>query len=206
MRLPFQPYRRNTAGSVTVETSLVLMFMIALTGGAIEGGYAFWQWNGAQEAARVGARLAAVSPPVARDLETMTGLSNSTDPGDPMPDYSRTCSGANTSCNSGGYNSAVMNGIVFGPDNDGICGETTRERRGMCDVFTDIELKNVIVEYKNSGLGTAGNPASPAPLITVTVRDFKFNFVFLNIFIPEGLSTMTDVSVTVMSEDMRAGA
>lgn len=190
-------FRTNTDGSVAVETGLVLMFMIAFTGAAIEGGYAFWQWNGAQEAARHGARLAATSPPVAKNMSNPNGLS---------ANYALTCSGKTASCDQGGYDSAVMNGLVFGPDNDGTCGETTRERRGMCDVFTDIDLKNVVVEYKSSGFTADGNGSTPAPLITVTVKDFEFNFVFLNIFIPEGLSTMTDVSVTVMSEDMKAGA
>lgn len=197
MRNRLKSFRSNTAGSVTVETALVLMFMIGLTGAAIEGGYAFWQWNGAQEAARHGARMAATSPPVAKEMSDPSGLS---------ANYAVTCSGKTASCDQGGYDSAVMNGIVFGPDNDGICGETNRERRGMCDVFTDIELEHVVLEYKSSGFTAPGNSSVPAPLITVTVRDFEFNFVFLNIFIPEGLSKMTDVSVTVMSEDMKAGA
>lgn len=185
---------KNNAGSVTVETALVLMFMIGFTGAAVEGGYAFWQWNGAQEAARHGARLASTSPPVSKDISASGNLT---------ANYSRVCSGKTASCNQGQYNSTVMNGMLFGPDNDGVCGETTRERRGMCDVFTDVKLDNLVVKYESSGLDTDD---IPAPLITVTITGIQFDFVFLDIFAGQDVAKMPDVSVTVMSEDLKAGA
>lgn len=197
---------QSKSGGVSVEMSFMLLIMVALTGGTIEAGYAYFQWNGVQQAARHGARLAATSEPVALGLNTMTGLGNGVEAGDPMPDYTFNCSGKTNSCNSGSYNAAAMNKIFFGPDNDGNCAVTEPDRRGMCDVFSDIEKKNVKVIYAHSGLGTAGYPANPAPLITVKVTELKFDFVLLDLFTPDSFSTMPDVSVSVMAEDLRSGS
>jgi len=167
-------YQNNIQGSVSVEASLLLMIMVALTGATIEAGYAYFQWNGAQQAARHGARLAATSEPVSRSLETMTGMERGVQIGDPIPDYTLNCAGKTRRCNNGSFNSLAMNKIVFGLDNDNTCAKTQKERRGMCDVFNDITLENVEVTYASSGLGTAGYPANPAPLVTVKVTNMKF--------------------------------
>lgn len=196
---------KNTDGGVSVEASFILMIMVALTGATIEAGYAYFQWNGAQQAARHGARLAATSDPVSQTLGTMTGLGNGVEAGDPMPDYTLSCDGRTASCNQGSFDSTAMNKIVFGPDNDKSCAKTRRERRGMCDVFNDVTKENIEITYTHSGLGTAGFPANPAPLITVKVTDMKFDFVLLDLFTPDSFSTMPDVSVSIMAEDLKSG-
>jgi len=197
---------KDTQGTVSVEASFILVIMVALTGATIEAGHAYFQWNGAQQAARHGARLAATTDPVADNLRDMTGLGNGVEPGAPLPEYTRSCSGKTGSCNSGNYNSRAMSDIVYGPDNDGVCGATQKDRRGMCDIFKDVSLENVEVIYRNSGLGAAGFPANPAPLVTVKVTDMKFNFVFLNLFTPDSFSKMPDVTVSIMAEDLKSGA
>ena len=196
---------KNPDGGVSVEASLILMIMVALTGATVEAGYAYFQWNSAQQAARHGARLAATSDPVSRNLETMTGLERGVQTGDPMPDYTFNCAGKTSRCNQGSFNNSAMNKIVFGPDNDQSCGKTEKDRRGMCDVFEAISKDNIEVIYTHSGLGIAGFPANPAPLITVKVTDMKFDFVFLDLFTPKSFSTMPDVSVSIMAEDLKSG-
>ena len=200
-----QCFLRNKSGAVTVETSFVLMIMVAVTGGLVEAGYAYWQWNGVQQAARHGARLAATTDAVSRDITTMTGIGNGVSVGDPMPDFIRECSGRTQRCSRGRYNRRAMDAIFFGPDRDLKCAPTERLRRGMCDIFQDIEKRNITVSYENSGLGHAGFPANPKPLVTVKVTDLKFNFIFLDLFLPDSLTTMPDVSVSLMSEDLRSG-
>jgi len=196
---------KNTDGGVTVEMSFLLVIMVALTGATIEAGFAYFQWNSAQQAARHGARLAATSDPVSQSLQDMTGLGNGVEVGDPLPDYTRNCSGKTRSCNTGRFNDRAMNNIIFGPDNDGVCGPTDRDRRGMCDVFNDLTKDNVEVAYTSSGLGTAGFPANPAPLVTVKVTNMEFDFVFLDLFTPKSFSRMPDVSVSIMAEDLKSG-
>jgi len=102
-------FRRQNDGAVTVETSLIIMILIILTGGSIEAGYAFYQYNGAQQAVRTGARIAATTDPVARSVSNMTGLSNSVSEGQTFPDFAVTCSHADQRCSEGSYDAIAMN-------------------------------------------------------------------------------------------------
>ena len=199
-------YQSDETGAVSVEASIISTIMITLTIAAFEICYGFFQWNSAQQAARVGARIAATSAPVSQKLQTITGLENGGKAGDPMPPYVYDCEGQSTRCSSGGFNSAVFDEIVFGPDNDGVCGETTKARRGICDIFKRVGRENVSIQYQNSGLGRAGNPASPAPIITVTLQNIDLDFAILKYLTPEKIRKMPTVSVTVVAEDLRAGA
>lgn len=199
-----QPYEHSEDGAVTVETSLIITFLILLTVGLLECGLGLWQWNSAQQAARHGARLAATSDPVAQDLNTMTGLGNGIEAGDPFPEYERVCSGLTNSCNMGEFNQAALTALLYGPDGDLTCANTTRGRRGICDVVSAIRPQNIDISYMGSGLGRAGNPAKPAPLITVTIRDLEFDFIFLDAILPGTFQKIPPVSVSVMSEDLRS--
>jgi len=126
--------------------------------------------------------------------------------GDPLPDYTRTCTGQDQSCSSGGFDSQVMREIVYGPDNDGVCGETNRERRGMCDLLSSIKPENFEIEYRSSGMGRAGEPAAPAPLITLTLKDIEYALPVIGRIAPSSIRTMPDIKVTVMAEDMKSGS
>ena len=199
-------FRRDEDGAVSVETAFILTIMVTLTIAAFEVCYGFFQWNAAQQSARVGARLAATSAPVSNQLLTMTGMENGERAGQPMPDYFHSCSGATQSCSAGSYNSMVLSEIVYGPDNDGTCAATSRARRGMCDLFSQVRPENIELSYQSSGLGRTGNPASPAPLITLTLTDLEFEFAVLRYFTPRSIRQMPPVTVTVVAEDMRSGA
>lgn len=205
MRLLLNNYTRDNRGAVSVETAFLSAVIFGLIGAGVEAGYAFAQWNTAQQAARMGARVAATSTSVSDALLTNTGLGGGVSAGDPMPDYSYVCSGHTARCSSGTYNSTAMNAIVFGPDNDGTCAQTARERMGICDMFDRVDLANVTVTYDSSGLGVAGNPADPAPLVTVSLSDISFDFLFLDLFAPGRFKTMPQVSVTLMGEDLKTG-
>lgn len=202
----FRQYYAAKDGGVTIETSIVITIVIFLTACVLEAGLAYWQWNSAQQAARHGARLAATSDPIALDLTTMTGLESGAEAGDPIPDYTLTCSGKTNSCNQGGFNQTVLGELVYGLDGDGVCGSTSPERRGICDIVSNIGPENIEISYNGSGLGRAGIPANPAPLITVTIKDLEFDFVFLNALLPDQFQQLPPVSVSVMSEDLRSGA
>ncbi len=200
----FKRYQKSEQGSVTVETSLIITILIVLTAGVVECSLAFWQWNSAQQSARFGARLAATSYPVAEDLRVMTGLENGAEVGDPFPYYERHCSGETASCSGGQFNQVALDYIIFGPDGDGVCSPTTPERRGICDIVSNIGRENMDISYIASGLGYAGEPGHPAPLITVTIKDLDFNFVFLDAFLPGRFTKIPPVSVSAMSEDLRS--
>lgn len=205
MKQILKKLRRRNDGAVTVETSLMIMGLIILTGGAIETGYGFYQYNGAQQAVRTGARIAATSDPVARSINTMTGLSGSVSIGEAFPDFQVTCSDETRQCSDGSFDSTAMRRIIFGPDGDGICSATSRARRGMCDVFKETKRAQVEVSYFSSGLGTSGFHGDAAPFVSVTLRDVPLNFVFLDLVGLGDLVHLPPVEATLMGEDLKNG-
>lgn len=205
MRCLFKKFQRDDRAAVTVETSLTIMILILLTGGSIEAGYAFYQYNGAQQAVRTGARIAATTTPVATTVTNITGLSNRVSTGDTFPNFNITCDDKSQSCSQGLYNGEAMQRIVFGPDADGVCAATSRARRGMCDVFKDTKRSRVDVAYIGSGLGRAGFQGDAAPLVSVTLSEVPVNFFFLDMIGFDGLVYLPPIEATLMGEDLRNG-
>ena len=201
----FTAFAKDRTGAITVQAAFLVTLFIGVIGASIEVGYAYWQYNAAHHAARMGVRIAATSDPVAESLNTMTGYDGTTESGDPLPDYTITCSGSNQTCTSGSFDRTAFERIVYGKDNDGICRSTTRERRGMCDLLGEIDSSNVSITYQNSGFGIVGNPADVIPLITVSVTGLTYNFLFLDIVTGNRFTTMPDVTITAMSEDLKTG-
>ena len=199
MRRVFGTFRRDQRGATVVEVSLLTGVFAVLTGGAVEMGMYLHAHNAAQTAARHGARLAATGEPVSRWLKNYNGLGNGVVAGDPLPDYSVECSGADRRCTRGGYDADGMKRLVFGPDGTG-CGDAERRLQGMCS-FARVDARNVSVRYESSGLGTAGRPADPVPLITVTVSGLSHDFVFLDRILP-GEQRMGSVSASVLAEGL----
>src|SRR5438094_1576671 len=115
-------FLRDQQGSVLVEVTIMLSVTLLLVLGAIDFLLLFYQWNAAAKAVQIGARLAAVSDPVATGLYNIsrTVVSASLPPGAAMPDFVVTCDGrtATCTCKSAaacrgvtGYDSAAMNTI-----------------------------------------------------------------------------------------------
>ena len=149
MKQILQRFKRLEEGAVTVETSLIIMMLIILTGGAIEAGYGFYQYNGAQQAVRTGARIAATSDPVAMSINTMTGLSNSVSTGQAFPNFQVTCSDETQQCSDGSFDATAMRRIVFGPDGDGTCG--ANENWFNCVVDCEPSCGNGVCECTEDG-------------------------------------------------------
>ena len=113
---------RDTDGSVLVETTVMMTLLMILLFGSIDFLFAFYQWNSAAKAVQVGARIAAVSAPVAAGLNSLSAVATrSIVPGRAMPSFTVACDGATTSCTCtgfcsgvGDYDAAAMNTIVFG--------------------------------------------------------------------------------------------
>jgi hypothetical protein len=185
------------------------MFVLVL--GSVDFLFAFYQWNAAAKAVQVGARIAAVSDPVATGLNGLSAavVSASLRPGSAMPPFTVTCDGGTTTCicdgacaGVSGYNAPAMDTIVFGRGSV-VCGDATSSyTAGMCDIFDRIAPANVRIVYTQpaapAGLGYAGRPGGPAPTIKVSLQNMPFRFFFLgallgfrNIQIPEAPTTIT---------------
>lgn len=202
----FQALSRSRSGTVSVEAAFITGIIVLITGAGIELSYGLWQWNATQQATRSAARIAAVSDPVAKELETMTGLTNDTESGDPMPAYSITCSGSSQSCTAGNFNNSEFNRLIFGPDNDGVCGPKSRPLSGMCDILKKITPDNVTVNYSNSGLGVAGSPANIRPIITLTTSGIDMDFVFLDLLTFNDFAQLPEISISVVGEDLKTSS
>ena len=192
---------QDTSGAAMIEFAIIAFLFFVLTGGLVDFALAIYQWNSASKAVQLGARLAAVSNPVSSDLKTLTGLEGGALPGDPFPAFVRVCSGASQSCSGGGtYDVAAMGTLVYGRGQT-TCGTVGADQfAGMCDVFNRIQPQNVIVTYRQTGLGFAGRPGGPVPTITVELTGLTFDFVFLSSLL--GAITMPAMKTTATGEDL----
>jgi Flp pilus assembly pilin Flp len=181
-------FLRDQQGSVMVEVTIMLSIALVLVLGAIDFLLLFYQWNAAAKAVQTGARLAAVSDPVASGLNNLSQavMSASVPPGAAMPNFVVTCDGrtATCTCNGvnacrGGYDRAAMNTIVFGRGSSSCSDAKSADVVGMCDIFPRITPANVKIVYAQTGLGYAGRPGGPMPTITVSLQNLPFQFFFL---------------------------
>jgi len=198
----------DQSGSVLVEFAVLLPVIILIVFGSVDLLYAFYQWNAAAKAVAVGARIAAVSDPVAAGLNTLSNravLSGVATLRGQMPSFTVTCNGETGTCFCDGtclgmagnsYDASAMNRIVFGRGSLGCDDATSLYTTGMCDVLSSIRPANVVVVYRQTGLGFAGRPGGPAPTITVSLQNMTFQFFFLqalgiHIAIPAMTTTIT---------------
>jgi Flp pilus assembly pilin Flp len=196
---------RNQDGGVLVETTVMMTIIFVFVLGGIDFLFAFYQWNAASKAVQLGARIAAVSDPVATGL---IGLSTavvgaSGNPGDQtMPSFTVTCDGHAATCTCSGtctgvsgYNATAMRTIVYGRNNSGACNTAGGIYfAGMCNMYPPIKnadntfgltTDNVKVIYTspgnaNGGLGYIGRPDGPVPTVQVSLQRVNFTFYFLS--------------------------
>jgi hypothetical protein len=204
---------RAEDGAVFAEFAILLPIVVVVVCGSIDFLYAFYQWNAAAKAVEVGARIAAVSDPVAEGLNTLANQAvlNGAMPGAPMPAFAVTCEDETCSCvgTCGGltpnsFDAAALNRIVFGRAN-AKCGEAVGYYEiGMCDVLSSITPENVVIVYRQTGLGYAGRPGGPLPTITVSLQNMQFHFFFLSSLFPVRVA-MPPMTTTITAEDLCSG-
>jgi Flp pilus assembly protein TadG len=206
---------RDEVGGPLVEAAIVVPVFLLFAFGSVDFLYGFYQWTAATKAVEVGARLAAVSDPVASGLNTiptnaLNGITVQT--GDPMPDFEVTCASGACSCTRGtctgfgAYSATAMNTLVFGRGSASCYDATSYYTAGMCDIFTRITAANVRVVYSQTGLGFAGRTAGPVPTITVTLQGLTFHFLFLNGLLRFADITMPPFTTTITGEALNSGA
>jgi uncharacterized protein (UPF0333 family) len=203
-----QAIARDERGAVLVEVTVVMTIMLVFLLGSIEFLLVFYQRNAAAKAVQIGARLAAVSDPVASGLNGLSTmvLGPRVPEGSAMPDFVVTCDGGTSRCMCSGicpaelsYNAAAMNMLVFGRGSSS-CGDAKSfYDTGMCDIFARITPANVVITYAQSGLGFAGRPGGPVPTITISLKDLRLQFFFLR-----GLAGFDDLQMPPLTTSMTA--
>jgi hypothetical protein len=120
---PTMRFMCDEDGGPLVEAAVMIPILLTFFLGSVDFMNAFMQWNQATKAVEVGARIAAVSDPVASGLNTIptSALSSSRILGDTMPDFQVTCDGGTRACSCtrgtctgmGAYSATAMGLIVF---------------------------------------------------------------------------------------------
>jgi hypothetical protein len=197
--------RSDSEGAALLEFTIFVGVFFTLLFGIIDFTFAFYQWNAATKAVQLGARLAAVSDPVASDLKVDNWDVAGYDSGETVllaDGFTYECTGAGGgSCTNGGtYDAGAMDTIVFGRGNTECNG--TPPNIGMCNMFWAVTPENVRVTYEYTGLGYAGRPTGPVPTIRVEVVGIPFRFYFLG-----GLMGFDDIEIpglasTITGEDL----
>lgn len=202
-----QRLRSDTNGAALLEFTVFAGVFFTLLFGVIDFSLAFFQWNAATKAVQVGARLAAVSSPVATELAVDSWDLADYQPGDFVAiadGFTIVCTGADATCNgqSDDYDADAMNTLVYGRGNTACTGTGTNV--GMCNMFWRITPENVRVTYTYTGMGYAGRPGGPVPTILVELVDIPFRFFFLsgllgfdNIMIPGLATTMSGEDLSI---------
>jgi Flp pilus assembly protein TadG len=200
-------------GGPLVEVAVLFPVAMLFMFGSVDFLFAFYQWTAATKAVEVGARLAAVSDPVASGLLTIpTNLLSGTtvQVGDTMPDFEVTCASAACTCTRGtctgfgAYSATAMNTIVFGRGSAACNDATSFYTAGMCDIFWRVTAANVRIVYSQTGLGYAGRAAGPVPTITVSLQGLTYQYLFLNGLL--GTIAMPPFSTTITGEGLWSGS
>jgi hypothetical protein len=185
----------DTRAASAAEFALVLPLLIFLLFGLIDAGRFMWEYNRAEKATQAGARMAVVTDVVAGGIAT-TGFVGKTfggvtlTQGDRIPasalptvtctNVSCTCTGCPTGI-PGTYNGTAFAAVV----------------QRMQYMMPAIQASNVIIEYKGTGLGFAGDPngAEVSPLVTVRLTGVQFKplafLMFATMNMPEFATTLT---------------
>jgi len=200
----------DRSGATAVEFGLVGGILFVLIFALVDFSHGYHQYSSATKALQVGARLAAVSDPVASDLRALTGLDDGA-AGGAMPYFERRCSGAASSCSQGAFDQAAFDTILYGRGNSA-CPATPQANPPMCRLFPRLRPRHLEIDYVHTGLGFAGRPGpagragGPVPTITVRLTNLTFDFLVLNRLLGFPAISMAGLSATATGEDLASAA
>jgi Flp pilus assembly pilin Flp len=190
----------DEGGAVMIEMTLVIVLLLTLVLGFVDFGYAFYQWNAANKAVQVGARLASISAPVVvSTIISDAATSDATKVGVQMQpgDYAFTCiDGVCSGNGTPGYSAAAFALILD--------GDATRP--GMRDFFPGLDAEEVQIEYIATGLGFWTRPGGAVPTIRVSIVGHPFQFFFLGGLLSFANIVMPSMISTVTGEDLSTAA
>jgi Flp pilus assembly protein TadG len=191
---------RETRAASAVEFALVLPLLLLLLFGIIDGGRLMWEFNRAEKATQMGARFAAVTNPVLGSgfSDYSFAITDLVPAGSAVPTSefdNATCTQGSCTCVGG----TVCGSVAY----DGTAFQAIVDR--MATMYPQITAANVRVEYKNVGLGFAGDPNGPdvAPLVTVRLTGLTFRPITTLLF---ASFAMPDFRASLTGEDLSGTA
>lgn len=187
--------RLDRSGASAVEFALVLPLLLLLLFGIIDAGRFLWEVNKAEKATQVGARVAVVTNPLPPGLATASYVGNTS---------------GGTALTQGDLIPASALGLVTCTNISCICttspcpalgtmlpADFTRIYSRMSNMKRDITPANVLVTYRGSGLGYAGDPNGMeiSPLVTVELTGVQFRpavgLMLRSVTLPNFRTTLT---------------
>lgn len=191
---------RNDRGGSAVEYAIVFTMLMALTFGAIDGGFMAFQWQGAVKAAQVGAREAVVMDRVASGLTAITSVGGSP-PAAGTPCLNTATGGPIAACDFGIVTCTSASCSSYGPVNTTSFNAILAQ---MQIVYPTIQASNVQITYAPTGIGFVGYPF-PA---TVTVTIIGMNYTFFGLSAFESVIPLTiplpPSPATLTGEDLKS--
>ena len=188
---------RTSGGASAVEFALVLPLLILLLLGIIDAGRFMWNYNQAEKATQMGVRYAVATDLVPVGMKEYSfALDGGIIAGQPVPTSSfdrAICNDVDCDdCTPGG-------GLCSAIGYDGVAFRNIVDRMEL--MYPSINDDNVTIEYRNVGLGFAGDPSGSDVATLVTVRLDGLTFqplttLFLGTSLP-----MPDFSAALTLED-----
>ena len=197
---------RDSRGASAAEFALVLPLLMLLMLGIIDTGRFAWEYNRAEKATQVGARVAVVTDAIPGGLvaERYVGASVggvTLTQGDIIPAGALglvTCSktGGTVACSC---TTTPCPATLTPVQTTGFDLMATRMRY----MKPDIADTNIKVEYRGSGLGFAGDPngMEVAPIVTVSLTGLQFKSIASPLFGGQLGITMPDFRTSLTAED-----
>lgn len=162
---------QSQVGSSAAEFAIVLPLLLFFLLGIIDVGRVMWLLNSTEKATQMGVRMAVVT-------DMIPGGLSSTDYGSTLGQGASVASafGAARCQKSGGAVSCSCTTTpcpTLTPVNSNAFDAIVQRMDAMLPLITG---DDVTIDYKNSGLGYAGDPngADIAPIVTVTVTNLSF--------------------------------
>lgn len=180
---------RCRRAATAAEFALVLPLLLILLIGMLDAGRLMWTWNSAEKAAQMGVRYAVVTDMVPADLPGYDfALEDGIPGGNAVPTGSfdsTLCDDADCSGNWG-YDGTAFGNIV----------------QRVAFFLPAAGAANVEIEYRNVGLGYAGDPNGPdvSPLVTVRLKGLQFQPILFQFF--GGSVVLPDFESSLTGEDM----
>lgn len=197
---------RNQSGASAAEFALVLPVLLVLLFGIIDGGLWLWTFNKAEKATQEGARVAVVTNMIPSGLagqsfvgKTVNGVALTQ--GDVIPAAALppvTCTKASAAA-AVSCTCPSCSGITLGTASATAWSDIATRMKAMMPQLQD---QNIVVQYRGSGLGFAGDPngSDVAPLVTVSITGLTFPLItsyrFATVSVPSATTTLTGEDLT----------
>lgn len=182
LRRALMRFARDESGGPAAEYALLVPVVLLIMFTIIDVGAYAWTINQGEKATHMGARLAVVTASVDSGMEgydfvgqTVGGVTYGQ--GDIIQASALglvTCTSANCTCTTAPCPWTVAR--------DATAFNLIRDRMRM--IYPAISDANIVIEYRGSGLGYAGDPngSDIAPLVTIKLQNMTYSPMALSVF------------------------